>query len=254
MAKTIAMITETGEYDGERVDGIDGVAFEPGEYYLTLARWSDHPGGGAQVERLHRAADLLPVVPAARDRPADDLRLPLALGHRLVLVLGGVRRAEPPPAQDVAAQVPPLRRLLPHRRMGPPLPRRRPPRQACRAATARTGHPGRRDPGRQAAAVPRLVRRRDRHAAGVAVPARLRRREWPTYPLALDTTYVNVGFWGTVHVGPERVDVPRNRAIEARCTRSAATSRCTPRRTTTARPSTVCTAARPCRGQADLRP
>ena len=44
LAKTIATITETREYDGERVDGIDGVAFEPGEYYLTLARWSGLPG------------------------------------------------------------------------------------------------------------------------------------------------------------------------------------------------------------------
>ena len=35
-------------------------------------------------------------------------------------------------------------------------------------------------------------------------------------PLTLDTTYVNVGFWGTVHVGPERENAPKNRAIEAK--------------------------------------
>jgi FAD/FMN-containing dehydrogenase len=29
-------------------------------------------------------------------------------------------------------------------------------------------------------------------------------------------TFVNVGFWGTVHVGPEAVDAPLNRAIETR--------------------------------------
>jgi FAD/FMN-containing dehydrogenase len=29
-------------------------------------------------------------------------------------------------------------------------------------------------------------------------------------------TYVNVGFWGTVHVGPDAPDAPRNRAIEAK--------------------------------------
>ena len=29
-------------------------------------------------------------------------------------------------------------------------------------------------------------------------------------------TYVNVGFWGTVHVGPEAAEAPRNRAIEAK--------------------------------------
>jgi FAD/FMN-containing dehydrogenase len=27
-------------------------------------------------------------------------------------------------------------------------------------------------------------------------------------------TWVNIGFWGTVHVGPEAVDAPLNRAIE----------------------------------------
>ncbi len=40
--------------------------------------------------------------------------------------------------------------------------------------------------------------------------------QWPTYPLHPDTTYVNVGFWGTVHVGPEAPDAPLNRAIEAK--------------------------------------
>ena len=44
LAKAVAEIVETREYDGERVDGLDGVAFAPGEYYLTLARWTDDPG------------------------------------------------------------------------------------------------------------------------------------------------------------------------------------------------------------------
>ena len=37
-----------------------------------------------------------------------------------------------------------------------------------------------------------------------------------TYPLEPGRTYVNAGFWGTVHVGPDRVNAPRNRAIEAK--------------------------------------
>jgi len=44
MAKAIAEIVESGEWHGERVDGLDGVAFQPGEGYLTLARW-DWPDG-----------------------------------------------------------------------------------------------------------------------------------------------------------------------------------------------------------------
>ena len=49
---------------GERVDGLDGTAFEPGEYYLTLAEWVDAPAG-ASGQRLHRPADLLALGPAS---------------------------------------------------------------------------------------------------------------------------------------------------------------------------------------------
>jgi len=37
---------------------------------------------------------------------------------------------------------------------------------------------------------------------------------WATYPLEPGQTYVNAGFWGTVHVGPEAPHGPLNRAIE----------------------------------------
>ena len=77
-------------------------SFEPGEAYLTLATWTDEAAGDAD-HRLHRHGPLLPLAPAARDRHADDVRLPLALGHRLVLVLGRVRPAEPPDPPALAA-------------------------------------------------------------------------------------------------------------------------------------------------------
>ena len=41
-------------------------------------------------------------------------------------------------------------------------------------------------------------------------------RKWPTYPLQPHETYVNVGFWGNVGVGPDAPNAPRNRAIEAK--------------------------------------
>ncbi len=44
LAKTIEVIVEQGEHDGVRVDGLDGVVFEPGEAYLTLATWRDESG------------------------------------------------------------------------------------------------------------------------------------------------------------------------------------------------------------------
>ena len=37
LAKTVEVIVEQREHDGVRVDGLDGVVFEPGESYLTLA-------------------------------------------------------------------------------------------------------------------------------------------------------------------------------------------------------------------------
>ena len=97
LAKAIAEVVETGEWDGERVHGLDGVAFEPGEGYLTLARWIDEAGdhGKQPTSDYTGPGDLLPVAPAAQGRPAQHLRLPLALGHRLVLVLAGVRCPEP---------------------------------------------------------------------------------------------------------------------------------------------------------------
>ena len=51
----------------------------------------------------------------------------------------------------------------------------------------------------------------------MAVPAALR-KPVPGPPTRCDAgeTYVNVGFWGTVHVGPGRPEGPLNRAIEAK--------------------------------------
>ena len=62
-------IVAEGEWAGERVDGLDGVAFAPDELYLTLARWTDEPGptsdyAGQQV--FYRS------IQQRADRPADD--------------------------------------------------------------------------------------------------------------------------------------------------------------------------------------
>ena len=214
----IATITDTGEWDGEHVDAMDGTAFEPGEFYLTLARWIDAPQ--ATSLRLRRAADLLAFGPAAGDRPADDVRLPLALGHRLVLVLARVRCAAPGRTPDLAAAAAPVGHLPPSRRARPSLRDHgpaRPPRRATAARTGRAGHRGARGAARR---VPRLVRRGGRDAPGLAVPAAAARRghdersAWPSYPLKPGRTYVNVGFWGAVPVGEDAPNSPLNRAIE----------------------------------------
>jgi FAD/FMN-containing dehydrogenase len=43
-------------------------------------------------------------------------------------------------------------------------------------------------------------------------------RGWPSYPLRPGTTYVNVGFWGTVLVAPGDAEGDVNRRIEAKVT------------------------------------
>jgi FAD/FMN-containing dehydrogenase len=43
-------------------------------------------------------------------------------------------------------------------------------------------------------------------------------RRWPSYPLEPGTTYVNVGFWGTVPMAPDAEDGDLNRAIESTVT------------------------------------
>ncbi|MEK8225193.1 hypothetical protein NKG05_02215 [Oerskovia sp. M15] len=77
-------------------------------------------GGGplarARTQRLHGPGDLLPLAARATSgRPAHP-RLPVALGHRLVLVLARVRCAEPRGPDAVAAALAPLGRLPPDRR------------------------------------------------------------------------------------------------------------------------------------------
>ena len=214
----IATITETGAWHGERVDALDGTAFEPGEYYLTLGRWVSRSSTTAAGERLRRPADLLALDPAARDRPADHLRLPVALGHRLVLVLPCLRRPAPDRAPVLAAAVQALRRLPQAGRARPPLRHRRPARPPGRAPRARAGDAGHRGAGRAARGVPRLVRRGGRDAArsGCARCGSEAPTSWPSYPLEPGRTYVNVGFWGAVPVGDDAPNSPLNRAIEAK--------------------------------------
>ena len=141
------------QWAGERVDGLDGTAFEPGCSTLTLARWTSSPEGATLG--LHRPAGLLALGAEARDRPAHHLRLPLALGHRLVLVLAGLRRPAPRRAPALAAAAASLRHLPPARRPRPALRRGRPARPPGRPPAARAGGAGHRGARRAARGVPR---------------------------------------------------------------------------------------------------
>ncbi|TIC84845.1 FAD-binding oxidoreductase [Nocardioides sp. GY 10113] len=223
LEKAMATVAATGEHEGQPVHGMDGVAFAPGEYYLTLARWTDDPAEvpgvagpsdytGQQVyfrSVAERETDLLTMYDYLWRWDTDWFWCSGAFG----------------------AQNPRIRRLWPRR-------------WRRSDVYMRLLHLDRRF-----AVADRLDRRagrpqRERVVQDIEVPvdalgefldwfdAEVGMRpvwlcplvstgasdggRWSTYPLDPGRLYVNVGFWGTVHVGPEAVDAPRNRAIEAK--------------------------------------
>ena len=218
LAAAIGEIVESGEWDGVRVDGLDGVAFEPGEYYLTLATWTDAvtPGSrnpspsdytGQQIyfrSIQERTTDLLTVRDYLWRWDTDWFWCSGAFG----------------------AQNPRIRRFWPRRW------KRSDAYMKLLALDLRFGIADRLD--RRAGRPERERVIQDIEVPVERVPEFLEwfdaeigmrpvwlcplvaTRKWPSYPLEPGHTYVNAGFWGTVHVGPDRVHAPRNRAIEAK--------------------------------------
>jgi FAD/FMN-containing dehydrogenase len=231
LSKTIAEIVETREHDGLQVDGLDGVAFAPGEYYLTLARW------------VSAEADEQPVI-GGEDKPLQETSD--YTGQQVYYRSIQQRQTDLLTMYDYlwrwdtdwfwcsgafGVQNPTVRRLWPRRW------RRSDVYHRLIGLNRRTGfmdwldrRKGRpqREMVVQDVEVPveRLGEFLDWFDAEVGMrpvwlcplvsPGTSTGAQWPTYPLRPGTTYVNVGFWGTVHVGPEAPDAPRNRAIEAK--------------------------------------
>jgi FAD/FMN-containing dehydrogenase len=217
LADAVARIVDERAWAGERVDAIDGVAFTPGELYLTLARWTDEPGptsdyAGQQV--FYRSI---------QQRPTDRLTM-LDYLWRWDTDWFWCSRA-------FGAQHPLVRRVWPRRL------RRSDVYWRLVALDRRFGIGDRLDRRAGRAQGERVVQDVevpvdrlaeflewfDREVGMRPVwlcPLRLRiggagdDRPWPGYPLTRGTTYVNVGFWGVVNVGPEAPQSPRNRAIE----------------------------------------
>ena len=224
LAKTVTEIVETREHRGTRVDGLDGVAFAPGEYYLTLATWVPTGPGG----------------PTSGGEPSDytgqqiyyrsiQQRAATGTGTDLLTMHDYLWRWDTDwfwCSGAFGVQNPRVRRLWPRRW------RRSDVYHRLVALDRRFG------------IADRLDRRagrplRERVIQDVEVPVErleeflgwfdeavgmrpvwlcplVSTRGWPTYPLEPGATYVNVGFWGTVHVGPDAPNGPRNRAIEAK--------------------------------------
>lgn len=210
LAAAVEDIVATREHDGVRVDGLDGVAFSPDELYLTLATWQEEPGPTSDYTGQdvfyrsiqQRETDLLTTYDYLWRWDTDWFWCSGAFG----------------------AQHPVVRRVWPRRW------RRSDVYHRLVALERRYG------------VVDRLDRRagrpqRERVIQDVEVPVGrladflswfdeavgmrpvwlcplVAKRDWSTYPLEAGATYVNAGFWGTVHVGPEAPEGPLNRAIE----------------------------------------
>ncbi len=217
LAEAVEQIIATGEHDGTRVDALDGVAFSPDELYLTLGTWTDDTGPvsdytGQQIyyrSVRQRATDLLTTHDYLWRWDTDWFWCSGAFG----------------------VQHPWVRRIWPrrwrrsdvyHRLVG--LDRRF---DVVDRLDRRRGRPARerviQDVEVTLDRLPEFLRWFDA-AVGMRpvwlCPLRLREvegraRTWPTYPLRPGTTYVNIGFWGTVPVGEDAHEGPLNRAIEA---------------------------------------
>jgi FAD/FMN-containing dehydrogenase len=212
----IATITGTGEWAGRRVDGLDGTAFEPGDYYLTLAEWVDAPEGARASDytgqdiyyrSVHeKTTDLLTTLDYLWRWDTDWFWCSGAFGAQNKWL----RRVWPRS----------LRRSDFYQRL-----LRLDERFDIAGRLDRRAGRAKRERVVQDIEVPveRLGEFLDWFDEAVGMrpvwlcPLRLTGdTRWPSYPLEPGITYVNVGFWGTVHVGPDAVNSPRNRAVEAR--------------------------------------
>jgi FAD/FMN-containing dehydrogenase len=229
LSKTITQIMEPRQHDGVRVDGLDGTVFQPGEYYLTLATWTETPAvvstsstdgrGSTYDERKpsdytgrdiyyrsiqQRDTDLLTMYDYLWRWDTDWFWCSRAFGAQHAVA----RRLWPRryKRSDVYYRMVALDHRL---HVGAWLDRRK-------------GQPeGERVVQDVEIPVERLGEFLDWFDAEVGMrPVWLcplvAGRKWPTYPLRPDETYVNVGFWGNVPVGPDAPNAPRNRAIEAK--------------------------------------
>ena len=212
LAKAVAEIVETREFEGQRVDGLDGVAFEPGEYYLTLGQWTDGGERPSDYTRQQvyfrsiqeRETDLLTIYDYLWRWDTDWFWCSGAFGaqHKVLRRLWPRRWRR----SDVY-----MKMLGLDRRFG-----------IADRLDRRAGRPQRerviQDVEVPVDRLPEFLEWFDEEIGmrPVWLCPLIARRDWPTYPLEPGLTYVNAGFWGTVHVGPDAPQAPRNRAIETK--------------------------------------
>lgn len=216
LAATLERIVTEREHDGVRVDGLDGVAFAPDELYLTVATWTDDPGPTSDYTGqgiFYRSL---------QERPTDLLTMHDYLWRWDTDWFWC--------SQAFGAQHPLVRRLWPRRWRRSDVYHRLVARERRLGLVDRldrwAGRPQRerviQDVEVRVERLGDFLRWFDAEVGMRPVwlcPLRLRERSdgartWPSYPLQPGTTYVNVGFWGTVPVGEDAPQGPTNRAIE----------------------------------------
>ncbi|HVH94636.1 MAG TPA: FAD-binding oxidoreductase [Nocardioidaceae bacterium] len=227
LAKTAEMIVEQREYEGVRVDGLDGVVFAQDEAYLTLATWADVVSTASTT----RASDYTGMEPYFRSlqRRETDLLTMYDYLWRWDTDWFWCSGA-------FGLHNPRVRRLWPRRW------RRSDVYHHLVGLENRFGVMARIDRARGKPPRERVIQDIEVPVDQVATflrwfdeaigmrpvwlcPLRLHEpsgpgsaRAWPSYPLRADTTYVNVGFWGTVPIDPGAEDGDKNRAVERRVT------------------------------------
>ncbi len=223
LAKAVATVVEQREWDGTRVDGVDGVVFAPREAYLTLATWSDRrPAATSDYTGMQ------PYFRSIQQRESDHLTMHDYLWRwdtDWFWCSGAFGLHDPR-----------VRRLWPRRWRRSDVYHRLVGLEARFGVVARLdrarGRPVRerviQDIEVPADRLAEFVTWFDEHVGMRPVwlcPLRLHEpegpgtaRTWPSYPLEPGTTYVNVGFWGTVPIAPGAHDGDVNRAVEAQVT------------------------------------
>jgi len=207
----VGAVMKTGEYDGEHIDVMDGVVFRPGESYLVLGVFggagptSDYTGQDIYYRSLRaKATDNLTAHDYLWRWDTDWFWCSAAFG----------------------AQVPAVRRIWPTRYRRSDV-YHRIVRLENRYGVAARVERWRGRPERERV-VQDVELPLDRTAeflhwftANVPMapiwlcPLQLRApKAWPLYPMHAGTPYVNVGFWGTVPIGPGAADGDANRAVE----------------------------------------
>jgi FAD/FMN-containing dehydrogenase len=225
LVEAIDSICTNREWDGDPVDFLDGVVFSAEEAYLTLGRWSDGP----EPQVSDYTGDAI-FYQSVRSRTQDALTVHDYLWRWDTDWFWC--------SKTFGAQNPRIRRLWPARYRRSDVYHRLVGWENRHGAVARIDHwrglPARERvvqdvelPTRSTAEFLRWFLRNVPMSPLWICPLRLRdggplgvpaegSQPWPLYPLLAGTTYVNIGFWGTVRMSPGRADGDLNRDIEAK--------------------------------------